>query len=326
MQPSSPLNGNDNAGNNWNGKKIITEYKYGNTWVSTMAINPGSLRTPGGGLLSVYPSGPFDYQPLPSFHGVDKFAYRGANGVGVNGLNWEDVNIEVGAQPPGCGCGDTNRVSYSSGLPVNWPPAGSETSAALSLTLFLVNDANGRGEQPSFGQSVIPVYGSIRNASYNYAQGNYGTYVFYCIMTGTDVFLVRSLATSGARLIGRGLPAFGAGAVSRGGLNSTVTSAPAAAQELVAQAEQMYPKLAGRCQWRRTWPFEFGPPPDIYWTNWSNTLRLPAAYHQLITNELRTGLRAFGANPSGSQLWELLQSVYTRYPINGFPARGAGLW
>ena len=117
------------------------------------------------------------------------------------GRNWEDVNIEVGEQPPDCGCGDTNRVSYSSGLPVNWPPAGSETSAALSLTLFLVNDANGRGEQPSFGQSVIPVYGSIRNASYNYAQGNYGTYVFYCIMTGTDVFLVRSLATSGARLM-----------------------------------------------------------------------------------------------------------------------------
>ncbi len=213
MQPSSPLNGNDNAGNNWNGKKIITEYKYGNTWVSTMAINPGSLRTPGGGLLSVYPSGPFDYQPLPSFHGVDKFAYRGANGVGVNGLNWEDVNIEVGAQPPGCGCGDTNRVSYSSGLPVNWPPAGSETSAALSLTLFLVDNPFGRGEEPGALTSITPVLGSANNASYNYAQGNYGTYVFYCIMTGTDVILVRSLATSGARLIGSALPA----AAARGG-------------------------------------------------------------------------------------------------------------
>ena len=110
------------------------------------------------------------------------------------------------------------------------------------------------------------------------------------------------------------------------GLFVAPNTIPNAARNLVAQAEARYPALAGRTQWHHTWPFEFGPPPDIYWRYWPNTVQLPAAYHQVITNEIRAGLRALGTNPTQAQLWELLQRVYTRFPINGFPSRGAGAW
>jgi hypothetical protein len=48
---------------------------------------------------------------------------------------------------------------------------------------------------------------------------------------------------------------------------------PSAARQLVAQAERQYPKLAGRVQWHHTWPFEFGPPPDVYWRFWAREVR-----------------------------------------------------
>ena len=101
---------------------------------------------------------------------------------------------------------------------------------------------------------------------------------------------------------------------------------PSAARELVTRAEQRYPKLAGKLQWHHTWPFEFGPPPPIYWRFWPREVQLPAAYHQVITNEIRAGLRALGPNPRQGQLWALLQNVYTKFPINGFPGLGAGQW
>ncbi len=139
----------DNASNNWGGHKIITEYKYGNTWVSTMAIIPGSLTTPGGGQLSVYPWGSFLYQPLTSFHGVDQFAVRGLNGIdGVLGRNWEDVNIEVGEQPPDCGCGDTPRISFATGTAAPMQTVGPTqndwwTDLVISQDTFLGNRTNG---------------------------------------------------------------------------------------------------------------------------------------------------------------------------------------
>ncbi len=150
IQTLSPLNGYDNAGNNWNGKKIITEYKYGNTWVGTMAIIPGSLRTPGGGLLSVYPWGGFDYQPLQSFHGIDPFAVKGLNGFATlsGGRDWEDVNIEVGEQPPDCGCGDTPRISTTTGTAVPMQTVGPTqndlwTDLVISQDNFLGNRTTG---------------------------------------------------------------------------------------------------------------------------------------------------------------------------------------
>ena len=157
------LTGWDTASNNWGGHKIITEVKTGNTWMNLLNGSvTGALQTQGGGQLNVFPSGPFGYQPAQGFHGIDTFAVKGLNGIaGVLGRNWEDVNIEVGEQPPDCGCGDTPRISTTTGTAVPMQTVGPTqndwwTDLVISQDTFLGDRTSGWFAQTgNFGAGAV---------------------------------------------------------------------------------------------------------------------------------------------------------------------------
>lgn len=74
-----------------------------------------------------------------------------------------------------------------------YAPAGASSSGSSSKI-----------EEPGFWVALIPVYGSGKSAAYNFQEGNYGWGTFYTVLAVTDVFLVRSLVTSGGKIVWKG--------------------------------------------------------------------------------------------------------------------------
>lgn len=73
-------------------------------------------------------------------------------------------------------------------------------------------DPDGRDEEPAeewrfssskpgFKESIIPIWGSVRDANYNFDKGNWGWGIAYTALAITDVFLVKSLVTA----VGKGV-------------------------------------------------------------------------------------------------------------------------
>jgi len=81
-------------------------------------------------------------------------------------------------------------------------------------------------------------------------------------------------------------------------------------ETLTADAEKAYPKLAGKFQEHHIIPKYLGGAKD------GETVRLPAAYHQLITNEFRK-LAPYGQSieRSAQEVGNILQQVYSTYPL-----------
>jgi hypothetical protein len=57
------------------------------------------------------------------------------------------------------------------------------------------------------------------------------------------------------------------------------------------------------------WPLYLGGPPN------GQTFRLPAAYHQLITNAFRRRYPYGQGKPSEKEAREIMMEVYSQYPI-----------
>jgi RHS repeat-associated protein len=86
-------------------------------------------------------------------------------------------------------------------------------------------------------------------------------------------------------------------------------TAAAKIDRLTAEAEELYPKLAGKLNDHHIIPKYLGGAKN------GATSRIPAAYHQLITNEFRR-LAPYGQNaPTGDALIEVLKAVYSTYPL-----------
>ena len=80
-------------------------------------------------------------------------------------------------------------------------------------------------------------------------------------------------------------------------------------QSLTAQAAARYPKLAGKAHDHHIVPKYLGGAPQ------GPTVRIDAAYHQLITNEFRR-LAPYGQpRPSPERLGEIVGQVYSKYPL-----------
>ncbi len=77
--------------------------------------------------------------------------------------------------------------------------------------------------------------------------------------------------------------------------------------ELTAEAEKLYPKLAGKFQLHHIIPKYLGGTAD------GTLSRIPAAYHQRITNAFRE-LAPYGQKFNGS-LEKLLETIYKRFPL-----------
>jgi hypothetical protein len=78
----------------------------------------------------------------------------------------------------------------------------------------------------------------------------------------------------------------------------------------IADAEALFPKLAGKFHDHHIIPQYLGGAKD------GLTVRMPAAYHQLITNEFRR-LAPYGQSvrPAGEALINILRDVYIKYPL-----------
>ncbi len=77
---------------------------------------------------------------------------------------------------------------------------------------------------------------------------------------------------------------------------------------LAADAEKLYPKLAGKFQEHHIIPQYLGGAKD------GATARIPAAYHQLITNAFRDRL-AYGVKHSAEAVQQTVKEVYRLFPL-----------
>jgi hypothetical protein len=75
------------------------------------------------------------------------------------------------------------------------------------------------------------------------------------------------------------------------------------------EAERLYPGKVGLYEQHHFWPRYLGGPPD------GQTFRLPAPYHQLITNAFRRRWSYGNEKPSEAQAKDIMLKVYSEYPI-----------
>ncbi|WP_019502247.1 SpvB/TcaC N-terminal domain-containing protein [Pseudanabaena sp. PCC 6802] len=81
------------------------------------------------------------------------------------------------------------------------PPA-EPLPASSSTPLTEKSETGGKSVgKPGFGESLIPVWGSGREAIYNFQKGSWGWGILYTGLAVTDVFLVKSLATAAGKAI-----------------------------------------------------------------------------------------------------------------------------
>lgn len=76
-----------------------------------------------------------------------------------------------------------------------------------------------------------------------------------------------------------------------------------------AEAEAKYPGKVGLYQWHHFWPRYLGGPAD------GPMFRLPAGYHQLITNAFREQYAYGRPRPNAEDAQAIMMKVYAQYPI-----------
>jgi hypothetical protein len=83
-----------------------------------------------------------------------------------------------------------------------------------------------------------------------------------------------------------------------------------AIEDLTAQADERYPKKKGKCENHHIVPEYLGGPKN------GPTIRIPAPYHQLITNQFEQTWSWRSGMPNDQQLVTVLRKVYDKYPIS----------
>jgi RHS repeat-associated protein len=87
-----------------------------------------------------------------------------------------------------------NVYTYVNNRPISFvDPDGREETPAEEWSFS--------SSKPGFGESIIPIWGSVRSANYNFGKGNWGWGIAYTALAITDVFLVKSLVTA----VGKGV-------------------------------------------------------------------------------------------------------------------------
>lgn len=78
---------------------------------------------------------------------------------------------------------------------------------------------------------------------------------------------------------------------------------------LLSEAQKLYPEKASRYEEHHFWPLYLGGP-----TN-GTTYRIPASYHQLLTNAFRAQHPYGSPRPSEQRAREIMLKVYSQFPI-----------
>jgi len=133
----------------------------------------------------------------------------------------------------------------------------------------------------------------------------------------TKISLYTGVGSLGAAVaIGLAAPALGATSLSP--LPAALASESGMALTvggMIAAAEERYPKLVGISHWHHVIPRYIGG-----LNNWIQ-VHIPAAYHQLLTNEFRR-LWPYGkGRPPAERAAEIVQEVLSKYPLDCFPRR-----
>jgi len=76
-----------------------------------------------------------------------------------------------------------------------------------------------------------------------------------------------------------------------------------------AEAERLYPGKLGLYEEHHFWPIYLGGPPN------GKTFRVPAPYHQLITNAFRSKWPYGSTTPSAADAQRIMREVYSELPI-----------
>ena len=87
--------------------------------------------------------------------------------------------------------------------------------------------------------------------------------------------------------------------------------------QLIKQVAVKYPLKAGITEWHHIIPKYLTKNIGVIKT----MVQIPAAYHQVITNEIRKTLPYGQQPPKKAELEVKLNKVYNKYPINGFPIK-----
>jgi hypothetical protein len=84
-------------------------------------------------------------------------------------------------------------------------------------------------------------------------------------------------------------------------------------KQALQEAEEKYPNKVGKVEDHHITPKYLGGAAD------GPTSQIPAAYHQAITNAFRNEWSYGQVVPSAEQLQQIMTSVYSRFPIPGWP-------
>ncbi len=76
-----------------------------------------------------------------------------------------------------------------------------------------------------------------------------------------------------------------------------------------AEAERLYPGKLGLYEEHHFWPIYLGGPPN------GKTFRVPAPYHQLITNAFRSKWPYGSSTPNAADAQRMMREVYSEFPI-----------
>jgi RHS repeat-associated protein len=98
--------------------------------------------------------------------------------------------------------------------------------------------------------------------------------------------------------------------VSQGGMPN-----PGKLWALLAEAAFIYSKKTG-FEWHHIRPIYLGGKDMI-----NNLVRLPASYHQMITNAFRSAAPYGHPPPAEERIHQIMRDIYARYPIERFPRR-----
>lgn len=130
--------------------------------------------------------------------------YTPGTGEGGSGGVWHFDVREIKS-------GETMESAYT---PVQETTAitSSSTTAPAPAASDEVPDSETVGK-PGFAESLIPIWGSGREAIYNFQKGNIGWGILYTVLAVTDVFMVKALATAAVK----GIAKLGAMALLKGG-------------------------------------------------------------------------------------------------------------
>jgi RHS repeat-associated protein len=125
------------------------------------------------------------------------------------------------------------------------PPATQPQPPAAPITAPPWESSGSIGA-PGFGESLIPIWGSGRAAINDFQNGNWGWGLFNSALAISDVFLVKSIATAGAKLVVTG----GAKLIGRVGAEAAAGAAGAIGKDaMIDTGEQIVERIAEHHPW-----------------------------------------------------------------------------